>query len=109
MALKDINADSEYPYVFMVEQSIYQAKMKNDSETPAYSISLAWTHYKIEVNGDYSYTPSPIQSYYNENFYGLAIDGMQVGDNTHVNTLGAQQLSVKKIIEVESGVTLEAI
>ena len=109
MALKDTNIDSEYPYVFMLEQSIFQSKIKNSSDNPKYTLSLAWVYYKLELDGSMIFKPSQVQNYYDGDFYVSAVTDMMAGDNSHVNTLSFQQLSIKKIVEAETGLTLEVV
>ncbi len=109
MALKDTDASAEYPYIFMVEQSIHQRTFENENETPHYTLSIVWTYYKVDGNGDVTFDPDGQYSYYDENFYLSAAIDIQGGNNTHFNTLTAQTGSIKQIVEQETGLTLEIV
>jgi hypothetical protein len=109
MALKDTDPNVEYPYFFMVEQSIFQSKIVNVSNTPSYSLSIAWKKYKVLEDGTMVFSLDKAETYYDDDYFITAYTDSVGGNLTHMNTLGAQQLSIKKIIEAETGSTLEVI
>ena len=109
MALKVINAVDEYDHIFMVEQSICQKQIANASDNPRYSLSLIWRYYKQLEDGSIVFSPNTASTYYDDDFYLTAIQKYAGGDTTDVNTLGAQQLSVKAIVESETNMSLEVV
>jgi hypothetical protein len=109
VALKDTNPNEEYPFIFMVAQSIHQRTIENASDQAYYTLSMVWKYYKIDENNKIVMDESRQHSYYDENFQLTAVSDYLSGDSTHANTLGTQQLSIKKIVEQETGVTLEVI
>ena len=109
MGLKRTNPDAEYPYVFMLSQTIGQQTISNQSETPYYTLSLVWTYYKLDVDGNITYDHNTQHSYYDDNFYLTSITDYQAGEYTNINTLTAQELSVKRIVEQETGQVLEVV
>ena len=106
MALKSTNETDEYPYVFMISQSIAQQTVETGSDSPIYTLSIVWTYYKVLEDDSVKYQPDGQQSYYDENFYVTAVTDYSSGDATHISTLGAQVASIKKIVELETGKTL---
>lgn len=108
MALKNTDPNAEYPYYFMVSQSIHQRTIEFATDPAYYTIAIIWKAYKVE-NGEIIYDENSQYSYYDENFYQTAVTKYMGGDLTDVNTLGAQELSVKSIIEGELGITLEVV
>jgi hypothetical protein len=109
MALKDTNLSEEYPYIFLVEQSIHQGVIGNSADNPQYTLSLAWRYYKVLEDGAIVFKSGKPETYYDSDFYVSAITEYMSGDATDLQTLGAQQLSVKKIVESQTGRTLEVI
>lgn len=109
MAIKDTDTLAEYPYVFVVEQTITQGRFFHNSDTPRYEISFAWCYYRIDENGNIHFSPDPVQTFFTEDFYGLAVSRMQAEDMSHVNAIMAQQQSMCEIISTVSGRTLEVI
>ena len=109
MALKNTDIAAEYPFIFMLEQSIHQSRIANDTSEPKYTLSLAWTYYRVETDGSLTYAPNAVSTYFDDNFHGHALMDYLSGDMTHMQTLGAQQLSVQKIVESETGITLEVV
>lgn len=106
MALKSTDENDEYPYVFMISQSIAQQTVETGSDSPIYTLSIVWTYYKVLEDGSVHYQPDGQQSYYDENFYTSAVADHAGGDSTHLSTLAAQIESIKKIVEQETGKTL---
>lgn len=106
MALKDTDINAEYPYFFFVEESIHQQERDNIADDPIYTLSLVWKRYKVETDGAMVMDDNSQQSYYDENFYTTAATKAAQGDMSDYDTLTAQTLSVKNIIEAETGVTL---
>jgi hypothetical protein len=104
MALKDTNTEEEYPYVFMVEESVFQSRITNINQTPIYGVSLAWTYYKTAENGDITFKPAQPESYYDSDFHTSA--GTVA---VHATSIAAQQESIKSIVESVSNRTLEII
>ncbi len=109
MALKDTNPAEQYPYVFMVSQSIHQRTIENASEQAYYTLSMVWQYYKVDENNKIVFKPDDQYSYYDENFQLTATQDYISGDTTHAGTLTAQQLSIKKIVEQETGRSLEVV
>ncbi len=109
MAIRDTNTAEEFPYIFMIEQSIFQSRIFNQADNPKYSLSLAWLYYKIEADGTMVFSSEHPESYNNDDFYVDAVVHLMDGDSTHSDTLTAQQLSVKHIIQEHTGKTLEVV
>ena len=106
MALKITDAGIEFPYVFMLSQSICQQTTENFSAPPIYTLSLIWTYYKINEDGSVTYNPDGQFSYYDDNFYISAVTDMGAGQTDHISTLTAQIASIKKIVMDETGYTV---
>ena len=106
MRLKSTDENDEYPYVFMISQSIAQQTVAHASDSPIYTLSIVWTYYKVLEDGSLQYQPDGQHSYYDENFYITAITDHAGSDSTHISTLEAQIASIKKIVGQESGKTL---
>ena len=106
MSIKSIDEGDEYPYVFMISQSIAQQTVETNIDSPMYTLSIVWTYYKVHEDGSIEYQPDGQQSYYDDNFYTSAITEYAGGNSTHISTLSAQIASIKKIVEQETGKTL---
>lgn len=109
MGLKITNPAEEYPYVFMLSQTIGQRTLSNQSDTPYYTLSLVWTYYKLDAEGNITYDHNTQHSYYDDSFYITSVADYQAGEPTHINTLTAQESSIKRIVEQETGQVLEVI
>lgn len=109
MALKNTDVSAEYPYVFLIEQAIYQKPIYVATASPIYSISIAWKNYKITDDGTVIYDQENIYTFSDDNFYGNTILAASQGDMVFAQALGAQQVAIKKIIEDELHITLEEV
>jgi len=111
MAIKINNPSDEYDHIFMSEQSIFQKKFFNVSDTPKYVISLAWKYYKVDPNtGDIVFKPNSSMTYYNDDLYAYSMLLMgETGSTLHFDTLAAQQESIKEIIGRETNFEMEII
>ena len=108
MAIRDTNP-SEYPYFFMVSQSIHQKIPEVAGGDAEYELSIVWQRYKLGESGGMILNPSSQYTYTDDNFYITAASDAGIGDLTHYSTLVAQVDSIKKIIEQETGLTLEIV
>jgi len=109
MALKNTDPNAEYPYVFMVSQSINQLRPQLATDPAEYTLSVVLMNYKIDENGQLVFDYDSQYSYTCDNFTALAFVNYSQGNATHLQTLGAQQLSIKEIVETELGITLEVL
>lgn len=109
MAIKDTDPNADFPYVFVVEQTITQSQLANHNDNPRYEISFAWRYYQVDESGAIQFAPGPAQTYFNEDFYGLALTAMQASNLSHVDAIAAQQESMRQIIAEITGKTLEAV
>ena len=107
MALKDTDTSAEYPYMFLISQGMCQQVFTNTADAPIYTLSMVWTYYSVDANGDVTFDPNGQVTYYDENFYATAIAKAAVGDNTDVNSLGTQVASLKAIVLSATGRILE--
>lgn len=109
MAIKDTDPNAGFPYVFVVEQTITQSQLANHNDNPRYEISFAWRYYQVDESGAIQFAPGPAQTYFNDDFYGLAISEMLANNMSHVNAITAQQESMRQIIADVTGKSLEVI
>jgi len=109
MAIKDTNLAAEYPYFFMVSQSIHQKLPETAGGDAEFELSIVWQRYRLGENGMFVLDPSSQYTYFDDNFYITAALDAGLGDLTHYSTLAAQTDSIKKIIEQETGLTLEIV
>lgn len=109
MALRDSNPSEEYPFVFLVEQAVYQSQIATHTENPKYTLSLAWKYYKVLADNSIVFKNEATHTYVDDDFYVSAANDWMNGVDTHFNTLSAQQASIKRIVEFESGKTLEVV
>ena len=109
MALKDTNPNEEYPYIFLISESICQQTVQKNTDTPIYTLSIVWNSYKVDENDNIIFKPDSQQSYYDDNFYITAVSKAGSGDVTDLNTLNNQVASIKAIVEAETGKTLEVL
>lgn len=109
MALKDTNPTEEYPYIFLLSQYIGQQVPEMHGDSPFYNISVTWTSYKISETGKVIFNPSGQHTYDDDNFASTTMNELALGNSSHADTLAAQQLSIKSIIEKFTGKALEIV
>lgn len=108
MALKNTDTNSEYPYAFMISQHVTQRVMENADDPPDYTVHVIYRFYKIE-NNKVVFDPNSQLTVDIDNLVTLAVNDATNGDLTHNNTLVAQELSVKRFLETETGATYEVV
>lgn len=106
MAIKLTDEAAEYPYVFMISQSICQQQFETEAESPYYTLSIIWSYYKINEDSSVSYDPNGQYSYYDDNFHTTATSDYMKGDATHATTLATQEASIAKIVADETAKAL---
>ena len=110
MALKILNPDDEFDYIFMTEQSIHQTKINNISETPKFIVSFAWIKYRIDdITGDIVYDHTSVNTFYDNDYVTSAIEHQISGDETYFNAHTANQAVVAHIISEATSYNLEFV
>lgn len=107
--IKSTDPNAEYPNFFMVSQSIHQRIPEVAGGDAEFELSIVWQQYKVAEDGSFIMDPNSQQTYYDDSFYITAAADVGLGDFTHYTTLNAQVASIKKIIEQETGLTLEIV
>lgn len=108
MAIRNTDPNAEFNYVYMRELNITQSQISQTSDQPKYTVSVAWNFYKI-VDGAIIYNLVDVDTYYEEDFYSIALSQYMSGDSTKMNSLGANQLVVSQVISELTGLVLEVI
>ena len=102
MAVKDVNPDEEYPYVFMIEQSIMQSIITHVDEPPIYTVSMAWRYYKVTDVGDMVFKPEA-ETMYDAEYYTHAVATMMSGNTVLVDAMNKQQSAIAFLLSEQTG------
>lgn len=109
MAIRDTNTAEEYPYVFLIRQSLGQRQLTTINAAPEYTLSLSWIYYKVLEDGSIVYDHSSLETVDIEDFFTTALTAAGSGEMAHFNTLGAQQESVRLLVEAKTGRSFEVV
>lgn len=103
MAVKNVDLNVEYPYVFLVSQSLAQRRHNLASEAPEYTLSLTWKYYKVADTGEVVFDDSRQVTIDIDNFFELAMQDYANGYDSHLATIMMQQESVRRIVSEYTG------
>jgi len=108
MAIKNTDVNDEYPYIFMVNQTIQQRIPDTASEASQYFLTMVLKHYKIEndtiVFDDDSQFTIDIEDFTTETLIAAG-----QGDMTYADAHTAQQLGICKLVSDHTGKIFEVI
>ena len=112
MAIK-IQGESEvqtliYNQIFMMNMSVTQKPLVNDSDTADYIVKITYRRYAVDEN-DLIHYHADVERVTLDSFVGKAMSLAENGDMELANSLPAIQLAVSKIIADKKNLPLEVV